>query len=49
MSSILYNLIISPIELVVEIIFELMFRLVGQHVVMKLEKQHGKILVILLN
>ena len=30
MSSILYNIIISPIELVVEIIFEIMFRLVGQ-------------------
>ena len=30
MSSILYNLIISPIELLVEVIFELMFRIVGQ-------------------
>lgn len=29
MSSVLYNIIISPIELIVEIIFELMFRLVG--------------------
>ncbi|MBR0495323.1 MAG: YidC/Oxa1 family membrane protein insertase [Treponema sp.] len=31
MSSILYNIIISPIELVVEIVFELMFRIVGRH------------------
>ena len=30
MSSILYNIIISPIELLVEIVFEFMFRLVGQ-------------------
>ncbi len=30
MSTILYNIIISPIELIVEVIFELMFRLVGQ-------------------
>lgn len=29
MGSILYNIIISPIELVVEIIFEIMFHLVG--------------------
>ena len=29
MTSILYNIIISPIELVVEIVFEFMFRLVG--------------------
>ncbi len=31
MLAILYNIIISPIELVVEIVFELLFRLVGQH------------------
>ena len=31
MASILYNIIISPIELVVEMVFELMWRLVGQH------------------
>lgn len=30
MGSVLYNIIISPIELIVEIIFELMFRLAGQ-------------------
>ena len=30
MFSILYNIIISPIELVVEVVFELMWRLVGQ-------------------
>ena len=30
MSSIFYNIVISPIELVVEIVFELIFRLVGQ-------------------
>ena len=30
MTSILYNIIISPIELLVEIVFEFMFRLVGQ-------------------
>ena len=30
MTSIIYNIIISPIELVVEIVFEFMFRLVGQ-------------------
>ena len=30
MSSIIYNIIISPIELLVEIVFEFMFRLVGQ-------------------
>ena len=30
MSAIIYNIIISPIELIVEVIFELMFRLVGQ-------------------
>ena len=29
MSSILYNIFISPIELIVEIVFELMYRLVG--------------------
>ena len=31
MSSILYNIIIAPIELVVEIVFELLFRLVGHN------------------
>ena len=31
MATILYNIIISPIELVVEVVFELMWRLVGQH------------------
>lgn len=31
MLSILYNIIISPIELVVEVVFELMWRLVGRH------------------
>ena len=30
MSSILYNIIIAPIELIVEIVFEVLFRLVGQ-------------------
>lgn len=31
MISILYNIIIAPIELVVEVVFELLFRLVGRH------------------
>lgn len=31
MLSILYNIIISPIELVVEVVFELMWRIVGRH------------------
>ena len=31
MLSILYNIIISPIELVVDVVFELMWRLVGRH------------------
>lgn len=30
MSAILYNIIISPIELVVEVVFEVMFRILGQ-------------------
>nr|MCR5063403.1 YidC/Oxa1 family membrane protein insertase [Treponema sp.] len=30
MFSILYNIIIAPIELVVEFVFEVMFRMVGQ-------------------
>ena len=31
MLSILYNIVIAPIELVVEVAFEMLFRLVGQH------------------
>ena len=31
MGVLLYNLVISPIELVVEFVFELMFRVLGQH------------------
>lgn len=31
MASILYNIIISPIEFIVKFVFEVMWRLVGQH------------------